>query len=281
MLLFVRRFDFFGKKMAAASHSIIENYEYIDEIKIDDELKCTICTQPFQKPVSLLCQHTFCQQCIELWLKKHHSCPTCRRSLIISQQETFSPVNTYIVNNQLDRLLVRCNQCYETNIQRGNFQDHELKCLKKMVRCPSADIECTWKGPRDEQDEHLSKCSFQQIRPIIDLLRVQLDTSFEIQNELRDKLENQSNQINFLLTFINKGNIMNRECARLYSKCQYALRSEQKSKVIFHCTRCDNIVRRRHVLLHACSINNHIDCICQACYEKQYPISEDTDDDEQ
>ncbi len=71
--------------MAAASKSFIDTYEYMDENKIDDELKCTICTQPFQKPVCLSCQHTFCRECIELWLNEHHSCPTCRRSPLFNQ----------------------------------------------------------------------------------------------------------------------------------------------------------------------------------------------------
>ncbi len=64
------------------------------------------------------------------------------------------------MNNQLDRLLVRRNQCREMNIQRRNFRDKEAKCLKKLVSCPSADIECPWKRSLDEQDIHLEKCPF-------------------------------------------------------------------------------------------------------------------------
>src|SRR5690242_3063063 len=103
--------------MAAALKPLNDSYEYMNESEIDDEIKCTICRQPFQKPVSLSCQHTFFLACIELWLNEHHSCPACRQTPIITEDEKFSPINTYIVNNQLDRLLVRCNQCYEMNIQ--------------------------------------------------------------------------------------------------------------------------------------------------------------------
>jgi hypothetical protein len=43
------------KQMANLSKSFIDTYEYMDETNIEDELKCTICTQPFQKPGSLSC----------------------------------------------------------------------------------------------------------------------------------------------------------------------------------------------------------------------------------
>jgi len=49
----------------------IDQYEYMDEHAIDDKLKCIICTQPLQSPVSLACEHTFCQFCIETWIKKN------------------------------------------------------------------------------------------------------------------------------------------------------------------------------------------------------------------
>lgn len=274
-------FDF--KQMAGASKSLHDLYEYMDENKIDDELKCTICTQPFTKPVSLSCQHTFCCECIEIWLNEHHSCPTCRQSpLLINEDEKYSPINTHIVNNQLDRLLVRCNQCYEENIQRGNYRDHEEKCEKKFVSCLSSDIECPWKGSRDERELHLTLCPFQQIRPIIDTFRNQLDLSFRIQNEFQEKIDSQTEQINFLLAFINQGNTMNKECLKLYGRCQYSIRNHQtKSKITFHCTVCDNTIRQRYVALHACSSTDHIHCICQNCYEKQYPIlDEDNNDNE-
>jgi hypothetical protein len=59
--------------MATASKTIINTYEYMDETKIDHELDCTSCTQLFQKAVSLLCQHTFCRECIKLSLNERHS----------------------------------------------------------------------------------------------------------------------------------------------------------------------------------------------------------------
>lgn len=266
--------------MATASKPVVNTYEYMHENDIDEALKCIICTQPFVTPVSLACQHTFCQECIRTWLNEDQSCPTCRL-LVDTDDEHLAPVNTHIVNSQLDRLLVRCNQCGEENIRRGNFVDHEAKCTKKLVSCLAADLKCAWKGPREERDAHAEQCSFQQLRPIIDQLYSQLDTSLQMQSEMQETLEHQAEQIAFLLAFINQGSPMNKDCSKPFSRCHYSARAQSKEKTTFHCTICENAVRRRNVALHACSLNEQIDCICQTCHEKQYPVYEESEEVEE
>ncbi|XP_015281775.1 PREDICTED: RING finger and transmembrane domain-containing protein 1 isoform X2 [Gekko japonicus] len=39
---------------------------------------CSICQAEFQKPVVLICQHIFCEECIALWFNREKSCPLCR-----------------------------------------------------------------------------------------------------------------------------------------------------------------------------------------------------------
>ncbi|XP_052615884.1 E3 ubiquitin-protein ligase RNFT1 [Peromyscus californicus insignis] len=39
---------------------------------------CSICQAEFQKPVLLLCQHIFCEECITLWFNREKTCPLCR-----------------------------------------------------------------------------------------------------------------------------------------------------------------------------------------------------------
>nr|XP_056721203.1 E3 ubiquitin-protein ligase RNFT1 [Euleptes europaea] len=39
---------------------------------------CAICQAEFQKPVLLVCQHIFCEECIALWFNREKSCPLCR-----------------------------------------------------------------------------------------------------------------------------------------------------------------------------------------------------------
>uniref|UniRef100_A0A8C5JKW9 E3 ubiquitin-protein ligase RNFT1 n=1 Tax=Junco hyemalis TaxID=40217 RepID=A0A8C5JKW9_JUNHY len=39
---------------------------------------CSICQAEFQKPILLICQHIFCEECISLWFNREKTCPLCR-----------------------------------------------------------------------------------------------------------------------------------------------------------------------------------------------------------
>ncbi|NXP78667.1 RNFT1 ligase, partial [Ramphastos sulfuratus] len=39
---------------------------------------CPICQAEFQKPILLICQHTFCEECISLWFNREKTCPLCK-----------------------------------------------------------------------------------------------------------------------------------------------------------------------------------------------------------
>ncbi|XP_066579146.1 E3 ubiquitin-protein ligase TRIM39 [Amia ocellicauda] len=45
-------------------------------------LKCSICLDVFDKPVSTLCGHNFCRKCIQLHLNYNEVCPLCKTFLI-------------------------------------------------------------------------------------------------------------------------------------------------------------------------------------------------------
>lgn len=257
-------------------------YDYMDEQSIDDELKCSICRLPFQSPVSLSCQHTFCRQCIERWLQENDSCPTCRENPELDEfdEVIYSPINTFIVTNQLDRLLVRCNQCQQANILRGNFRDHEDKCPNRVVGCSSSDIECPWKGRKEDKFQHINQCPFNEIRPIIVRLRSELEKCAESQEEMREQLDQQASQISYLLACVNKGNPMNSLCLRCPSQCHFVMRQQQRAKLKYQCTICQEMIQRRQVSLHACSLKDIIDCICQSCFDEQYQSEQEFEENE-
>ncbi|CAF1111248.1 unnamed protein product [Adineta ricciae] len=142
------------------------DYEYFDEPSIDENYKCSICTKPLQHPVTTPCDHTYCQQCIRQWLSQNHSsCPTCRQAL---SSDDLTPITTRLVLNMLDKLLVKCSLCGTNRIERGNLNDHINKiCPKRILSCAASDILCRWSGTRDEYDEHLSTCNYQQLRPVL------------------------------------------------------------------------------------------------------------------
>ncbi|XP_037351245.1 E3 ubiquitin-protein ligase RNFT1, partial [Talpa occidentalis] len=39
---------------------------------------CSICQAEFQKPILLICQHIFCEECITIWFNREKTCPLCR-----------------------------------------------------------------------------------------------------------------------------------------------------------------------------------------------------------
>uniref|UniRef100_A0ABM5END8 E3 ubiquitin-protein ligase RNFT1 n=1 Tax=Pogona vitticeps TaxID=103695 RepID=A0ABM5END8_9SAUR len=47
--------------------------------EVDD--LCSICQAEFQKPVLLICQHIFCEECIALWFQREKICPLCRTAI--------------------------------------------------------------------------------------------------------------------------------------------------------------------------------------------------------
>ena len=109
----------------------LHNYEYIDEDSIDDELQCAICTQPYNSPVSLHCNHIFCQSCINTWINQNSSCPICRQQY--GSECTLTEVTDRALCAQLDTLLVRCRRCGKDGFQRGKFQAHLKRCSRKRL----------------------------------------------------------------------------------------------------------------------------------------------------
>lgn len=148
--------------------SITEKFEYVNESSIDPELICTICQSPYQDPRCTPCDHTFCADCINTWVKANsRSCPTCRQTF---PSNDLAPANR-IVRNMLDRLLVKCTRCGDTTLRRDQFADHrQKKCPKNSVCCLSAEVYCPWTGPQDQLESHLSSCIFHQLQDVLEEL---------------------------------------------------------------------------------------------------------------
>jgi hypothetical protein len=165
-------------------------YEYVDESSIDENYKCSICNEPFKHPMTTPCDHSYCQECIEHWLDEgYSSCPACRHSLSMND---LKPVTTRLVLNILDRLLVKCSECEQSGIQRGNFNDHITKlCPKGTIVCSAFDIKCPWSGPRDQLRNHLTTCNYEQLRSVLSYL---VNTN----RQLEEQVQNLTNQVQTL-----------------------------------------------------------------------------------
>ena len=166
-------------------------FEYVDESSIDDNYKCNICNEPFSLPVTTSCDHTYCQECLDHWFNEGHaSCPTCRHQL---STHDIKPVTTRLVLNILDRIPVKCSQCQQSGIQRGNFSDHISKvCPKVSVNCPAFDVRCPWSGPRDQLATHLTTCNYEPLRSMLKNL-------IENNEKLEKQVQSLTNQVEMMI----------------------------------------------------------------------------------
>jgi len=196
---------------------------------IDDELKCLICKHPLRSPVShTLCQYDFCQDCIEIWLEQNRTCPACEQNIEYENESinlleifSFVPISTRIVLNRLDEILVQCVLCKQENIKRSNFEDHEEICMKKIVKCQSVDMKCTWKGPREKLDKHLKICTLQKIRPIMNKFQGKINTIETKQIQMKISINKLEKQMAFILAFINEDKPMNKNYALSPNQSEY------------------------------------------------------------
>ncbi|CAF2619132.1 unnamed protein product [Rotaria sp. Silwood2] len=134
----------------------------MNEISIDNYLKCPICTDPFLDPVSTPCEHTFCRQCILTWLElSKTSCPSCRETL---SKKDLTSISVIFIHGMLNEIQVKCTLCGAINLQRGNFQNHiNNLCPKADVSCSTnSDTSCSWIGSRDQLEIHQSECQTYQ-----------------------------------------------------------------------------------------------------------------------
>ena len=158
------------------------SYTYINKESIKEHLKCAICKDPLIDPVSTSCQpekHIFCRLCILDLIAHHQSCPQCQQQLT---NDNLEPINDNDLTKELDELRIRCKFCNESNLKRGNFDDHvDNVCPEGTVTCPSKDMMCAWVGPRDQLDTHLNRCIFNILKPLF--------------NQFQEKINNQQKHI--------------------------------------------------------------------------------------
>ncbi|UJR32433.1 hypothetical protein I4U23_019895 [Adineta vaga] len=175
-------------------------YEYMDEASISSDLMCSICSKPFNQPISAPCKHTFCRECIDRWIGKNNkTCPICRSQ--IRAMNEFIPV-CHPFQNMLDRLKIKCSTCNQTDLQRDNFNDHINKiCPKVNVFCSAADIKCSWTGLREQLSTHLTVCKYEPLRSILTQL---MNENKQLLNEQIKQNNIQMNETtNRLLTISN------------------------------------------------------------------------------
>ena len=97
-------------------------------------LKCSICTDIFNKPVETQCRHTFCENCIKKWFETNQQkeCPICRQKLINSNFQT-----NRLINEIINDLKVKCeSKDCNTIVSFGSLTKHLAECeFKTCLKC--------------------------------------------------------------------------------------------------------------------------------------------------
>ncbi|KAL3421960.1 traf-like signal [Phlyctema vagabunda] len=117
-------------EVGSSGYIDFRNLKYISEV--DENLVCPICRVALIKPVTTICDHTFCRECLQTAWDSNKSCPIDRRSLNLPEDIIPSPK---IVLNQLDALKVRCLCCGDP-LPRSMLRNHLNRyCSNALVKC--------------------------------------------------------------------------------------------------------------------------------------------------
>ena len=113
--------------------------------KPDPNLRCAICLDIFQNPVSLLsCSHTFCSECLSSSIasaSKAPCCPECRAP--IDEDDPAKGLHQVrVIESTINNLHVRCKNAYLDD--ECNAEDY----------CPNA---CGWTGPLSQWKLHAAR----------------------------------------------------------------------------------------------------------------------------
>ena len=139
------------------------NYEYMNRELIRQDLFCLICQNPFIEPMLTQCKprsHTFCRECIEGWIEFNPICvsPCCHERIC---REDLIPANVSYFIKDLGDLRVKCLGCLQSGFKRADFDAHyDQTCPKTNIACQWFDVGCSWRGPRNEFEEHSKNCIF-------------------------------------------------------------------------------------------------------------------------
>lgn len=103
--------------------------------KVDPNLICSICVGVLEKPVTTICGHSYCEECLDTWLERPqtHSCPSCRAHVL---KVDLIPIHA--LRGVVDGLLVRCE-----NNDNGCEMILKLEKLElHLEQCPYTVVEC-------------------------------------------------------------------------------------------------------------------------------------------
>ena len=151
----------------------IPDGQFVASETISDNLRCPICYEVFEDPVSCrgkdYCQHIFCRSCLMQALEQSHTCPKCRLPIC------------------------------DTVVQRDMLAMNMINELR--VFCPHKDSGCCWSGSLDALCGHEEVCLVRKVQELASELKVKnvevqtLQAHVNTQKDVIEKLSFQKSTV--------------------------------------------------------------------------------------
>ena len=121
---------------------------------VDQNLMCSICAGVLENAVITPCGHSFCDECLHIWLERPNtnSCPSCR-----SDVSVVDVIPVLALRGVIDGLVVHCdndeNGC-KMVLKLDKLKTHLQVCEFGLVECGA----CRKSVKRRELPEHHEEC---------------------------------------------------------------------------------------------------------------------------
>lgn len=95
-------------------------------------LECSLCEETYKQPKSLICFHTFCQDCLEKFVQRCNNslvCPKCRKQTGIPQEGIAGLPNNLLIRSLagdaavFKKQMIKCNNCDEAKVATNACSD--------------------------------------------------------------------------------------------------------------------------------------------------------------
>ena len=104
---------------------------FINRNSVIDELICSICTDVLENPVQTPCQHSFCNDCIKVWVEDgKSSCPVDRQTL---DSKDLKPAR--ILQQLLNSLIIRCKHFHDGCSLMARYEDMPQLVEHEINQC--------------------------------------------------------------------------------------------------------------------------------------------------
>jgi len=125
------------------------------EETMEDELKCSICTELLIEATNLNCSHSFCAYCIQEWKKTKNECPVCRTR--ITSEERVLALDSYI-----DKMVVHLSDDMKQRREENRkFREEQKQGMHRPQ--PSTIHGDDSDDSDDEDDDHIDNVDFLQM----------------------------------------------------------------------------------------------------------------------